>query len=395
MKIGAIKWINGYVSCSLRGKYIELFINMAIKNQIHIWDISMQNNEQAVFSISVDDFFKLRPIVKKTYTRIHVMKRGGLPFLVKKLNNRKGIVFGLILFLLIIQVFSSLIWTINIKGNQTIKIELVYQVIEDLGIHRGMFKYQLPDNKVIQNHLQQNLDDAAWIGVSIRGTNIDITIVEKVRPNKLPLANPRDVISTKDAIIYRILSDKGIPKVKVNDRVKKGDILISGLMGDEEKNETVIADGIVKGIVWYESEITMPLKQKWKEYTGNIIERKYISIGNRMIKFNSSSEIPYDNYHKKYNWNRLSWRSYHFPVGIITEKKIEYKEKERKLTRSEALQLGIQQMKKELFNKIARDSQILSEKVLHRSFENDKVTIKMLFEVIEDITTTQPIIQGD
>ncbi len=368
---------------------------MTIKKNIHIWDFTIIDHHQAKFSISIRDFFNLKPILKSTYTRVHLKDRIGLPFFLDKLFKRKGFLLGLILFISIIYIFSSMIWTISVEGNHMIKTEKIYQAIDQIGIHKGMFKRQLPEQSIIQDKLQTKLPDTAWIGVHIEGTKLNITIVEKVKPVPKSNLGARNIIADKDAVVERIIAEKGIPKVKVNDRVKKGDILISGLIGNEENKQAIAAKGIVKGIVWYQSVVTVPMVREWKEYTGNFIEKKYIGIGNRMIKYKGYSDINYKKFEKKYYGKRVSWKNYQLPVIFVTEKILEYEEKREKITTQDAYNIAIFQAENDLNTKISSNSKLLSRKILQQQVVDDKLSIKIIYEVLEDITKTQPIIQGE
>lgn len=393
MGVRDFEWIKGYVRCSIEGKYIEIFINQAVSKGLNLWNFKMINNNHAEFSIELKDFFKLKPILKKSFSRIHIIKKVGLPFLLNKFYKRKGIILGMLIFILLIQLLTSIVWTVNIEGNNKLKQEEIYQVLNEVGIHEGMFKFKLPEQELIQNQLLNQLDDIAWVGIKLSGTRLDVTIVEKVKPEQRKSTQPSNIIATKDAIIYKILAEKGLPKVKVNDRVKEGDILISGVLGNENNQELVNAEGEVLGVVWYESKIVMPLKQEWREYTGNYIERKYISLkfGNRMLKYKGKSEISYEKYQSIYSWQGLTWRNYQLPLIFTTEKVLEYEERERILTEEEAIKIALEQTKLDLFSKIDVDSKIISEKVLHQAVENGKLTIKVLYEVLEDIAVEHQI----
>jgi len=395
LNIKGMSWFKGYVRCILRGKYKELFLNLAIKDDISIWDFKMLNSQEAVFSIAIKDFFKLKPILRRTYTRAHVIKRSGFPFILAGLSRRKGLGIGLFFFIMLIYLFSSMIWTINIEGNEKIKDAEIYAAMEQLGIHRGMFKFQLDDFEEIQYQMLNSLHNSAYIGVKLKGTSLYFTVVEKVRPEKELIEGPINLVAGKDAVISSILAEKGLPLFKVNDRVKKGDILISGIMGNEEHNQLVTAKGVVKGIVWYEAVATVPLKQEWREYTGNFLERYYLAIGNRMVKYKGYGKIPYSNYQLSSSLKRLSVYQHDLPVGLVVERVLEYEEKSRIISEADAYQIALEQTKKDLFSTIGSDGEILSEKVLHRSTEHDKVTIKILFEVLENIAVPQPIIQGE
>ncbi len=390
-----IKWFKGYVNCVLSGKQIESFINYIVNNEIEIWDLSINRNEQASFSISVKDYFKLKPILKKTLTRVHIVNKIGLPFLLNRLQKRIGVLFAIFFFLVLLYLSSTMIWTIELDGNKTIKNEIIYQSLDEMGIKKGAFKFNLPSNEVIKKQLQEELENVAWVGVKVDGTHLQITVVEKVLPEEKEVEYPSDLISSKDAIIYKILAEKGIPQVKINDRVKKGDILISGIIGGEDNNQFIAAKGLVQGIVWYKSSITISLRQNWREYTGNQYTREYIILGNRMIKIKGYDNIPYEKYQISYDWKRAFLKNYELPVGFLTEKYLEYELKEDYLNESDGYIIALEQTKKDLCSRIDTDSKIVSEKIISKKIENDKITLNILYEVVEDISAKQLIIQGE
>ncbi len=222
MSVRGLSWTKGYVVCSIKGKHIELFINMAVNHKLEFWNFQVLKNDQATFSISLSDYFRLRPILKETYTRVHVQQKIGLPFLLARLGKRKGIATGIIFFFIFIYLLSSMIWSIDVEGNKVLKDDEIYRAMGELGIHKGMFKYQLANYNVLQEQLETKLPKASWIGVKINGTHLQLTITEKVIPPKTKPLGPQHIVSNKNAVITKILAVKGIPVAHVNDRVKKG-----------------------------------------------------------------------------------------------------------------------------------------------------------------------------
>lgn len=96
------------------------------------------------------------------------------------------------------------------------------------------------------------------------GTSISITVIDSTKPEKLTLEGPRHLVAKADAVVTRIIAENGRPKVERNDRVRKGDILISGILGDEQRNKAVVSKGKVMGLVWHEYRIESPLVTKSK-----------------------------------------------------------------------------------------------------------------------------------
>ena len=78
--------------------------------------------------------------------------------------------------------------------------------------------------------------------------------------------------SKKEAIITKTFVEVGKPVVLKN--VEKGQILVSGIYGNEESPTIVSAKGIVYGETWYTSKVDVPLKTQFKcilvMYTMNI-----------------------------------------------------------------------------------------------------------------------------
>ena len=395
MNVRGVKWAKGYVECSIRGKHIELFINRAVRSDLEFWDFQLLENGYARFLISLQDFFKLRPILKATYTRIHIRKKIGLPFIIARSGRRKGILSGIIVFFAFLYLLTSMIWSIDIEGNKLIKDAEVARAVQELGIHRGMLKYQLPKYEVLQEKLEAKLDQASWVGVKVKGTQLQITVAEKVTPPEKKLVGPQHIISKKNAVVSKILAEKGLQLVHVNDRVKKGDILISGLLGKEDKQQAVTALGKVEGLVWYQSNVTIPLTQQWKEYTGQFIEREYLSFGKRMIKIKGEKKIPFENSQSVFSQKVVKLKNYQFPVTYIHEKVLEYNEKAKDITEKEAIEMAVTYAKKDLARKIPIGSLIKDEKVLHQTTEHGKVNLQILFEVNEEISATIPIVQGE
>ncbi len=67
----------------------------------------------------------------------------------------------------------------------------------------------------------------------------------------------------------------------------------------------------------------------------------------------------------------------------------------RTYTKGEAVQAGIKMGRQDVEKRLNGGGEVESEKVLHQSVENGKVKLIILYQVIEDIVQTTPIVQGD
>ena len=64
----------------LGGDYIERFLNMCRMHDINLWGIKRENNI-CMCEAYASDFLKMPPLLKKTSTKAHVLKKKGLFFL--------------------------------------------------------------------------------------------------------------------------------------------------------------------------------------------------------------------------------------------------------------------------------------------------------------------------
>ncbi|HEY2494924.1 MAG TPA: sporulation protein YqfD [Paenibacillus sp.] len=397
MKIPTLTHLRGYVVILITKGNIESFINALTQSGIHVWDVSPSRSNTAEMKVLLKDFHDLRPLLKRTGCRVHVKKRIGIPFQLVKLEQRKFFAVGMITFFMLLFLLSSLIWDVKVVGNVTIATEDVLEAAQKEGIRPFQWTYRLKHLDKLSKELNMKLPGTSWVGIDKKGTSITIHIVEASEPESKPLVSPRHLVSKRDAVITNIYAEQGRPLVAKNIRVKKGQVLISGLLGDEANSQAVVAKGEVKGLVWHEYNIKVPIVQKHKVYTGETRSRKYLVLGNRGIQFWGYGKVPYEKYDIVEEQDPLTWRSLKLPVGWMTEKVMETEITSETITGEEAKKQGLEGAIRDIFAKYGNDSKVISQKILHEKKENGKVYMKVLFEVEETITEEQTIVynQGE
>lgn len=387
--------LQGYVIAEVKGQHVEKLINILLENRISIWDIRRLDNTSIKLSISIQNYFRLRPYLRQTNCRIHVLSRHGFPFILNKLEARKYFAVGFIIFLIGLYMLSSIIWQVNVIGNERIATHEILDAARKQGLYPFQWKFKLKDPDYLSTELTKELSGTSWIGVEIVGSKIQIEVVESKLSEERPLLSPRHLISKSDAVITNIQADKGKPVVKVNQHVKKGDILISGELGDEEFREIVIAQGIVTGLVWHHYEIEVPVTQQYKTYTGDSKNKRYLIIGNRALQITGYGEMKFERHENIIHRNDLIVGRYKLPLGWMKETIMEVQLQENELEVETARSLGLEQAKSDILLQLDEEAHIIDQKVLHEKIENGKVYMKVLFEAEQIISDELPIIQGD
>ncbi|MUG45059.1 sporulation protein YqfD [Paenibacillus woosongensis] len=393
MKSSVLSRLRGSVRIVVRGGNLERLINELAKEGIEIWDVRSLPERKMEMNVQLSDYFSLRPLLKRTGCRMSVKRRSGMPFLLARLWRRKIFIAGFALFIAIIFALSSLVWDIEVQGNENISTEDVLRAAREEGIYPFQWIFRLQKQDKLSAELTRKLAGSSWVGVSRSGTRITIQVVEATRPKEQELRSPSHLVSSSDAVITQIYSERGQPQVKKHDRVRKGQVLIAGIQG----NEFVVAKGEIKGIVWHEYNIEVPLVRKQNVYTGEKKERGYLFFGKTAVQITGYGRPGFAEFQTLSELDPLTWRSWKLPFGWMSEKLLETTVIQLKLSAEQAKQDGIDRALRDIYAKQGVESKIVSQKILHEKTDNGKVYMKVLFEVEQNIAEDLPIVydQGE
>ncbi|MFC0473470.1 sporulation protein YqfD [Halalkalibacter kiskunsagensis] len=399
MKNNWTNHINGYVRVRIDGDYPERFLNRCIEEDISIWQIKRVGDRRIVCYMDVEDAKRIRPLLRKTGCKVTFLQRTGLPFLFKRMISRAGFIAGLAAFLTVMFILSNMVWNVEIKGASPQVEHELKQVVTNMGIKRGAFQFTLPSVERIQRDVTELVQGATWVGVRQKGTTFEFEVVEQQLPEEAERYSPRHLVATKKAIIHKIFVEHGQAEVKPNDFVRKGDRLVSGYIGkkdaEDEEKELVPAQAVVLGEIWYKSEVSVPLETLFTTVTGEKKSKHYLSIygfnipiwGFGKVLFDTVQETDHERPFHLFNWS--------LPITYKRSDFFETSQFERSYTKEEAIRAARERARVDLKKHLPHDAEIIGEKVLHEDVENGKVNLRIHYQVIEDITSEQPIIQGD
>jgi len=394
MRNGLQEWVKGYVTVTVRGKRFERFLNMAVRAGMRIWNIRRVGTEVCRCDIVIAEFPRLRPLLKETGCRVHVVERHGFPFWLVRLRRRAGLAVGAVLFLFGLYMLSSFVWSVEVTGTRNMSPQEVIAAAEQIGIKEGAWKPKLKEPLVLRKELQKLLPEAEWVGVTIQGTRVILQVVEKDKPAKPPVTGPRNLVAKKRAVIHTILPEAGQSRVAVNQLVEKGQVLISGIIGNEQRQQIVSAKGSVKGEVWYVSNVSVPLANTHFRLTGEKQYQHHLLIGPYAVQIwplNRQEFAQYESEEKRYVPEYAGYKS---PIGWKRVIQSEVVPTKRELTMEEATEQAKRFARADVLRLAGKDAVIREEKVLHATTENGKVYVSIHFSVIEEIAVEEPIL-GD
>lgn len=395
MQSRMISYMQGYVEIEIQGHEPEKLMNAALEQDLSIWNVRRTSPRSLVLFIALSSFFELRPLLRASRCKLRILRRRGFPFMLRRLESRLFFATGFVCFILSIYLLSQVIWKVEVRGNNAITDDAVIAAARHVGIHPLTWKFKLPEPQALSRALVNRLEGAAWVGVEVKGTRVLIQVVEQTRPDQPKLLTPRHLVAKFDAVVTKIFAEKGKPEVRVHSKVKRGDILISGMIGSDEHSSVVVADGEVRGLVWHEYDIVSPLAHQHKVYTGDSFKRRYAVIGNRAVQLTGYGQTEYDAFESNIERRTLVWRKWTLPLGFMVEEVKEVRKETETLDPDMAKSIGLMQARGDLLQKAGKNAIITDQNILHEKIEGGKVYMKVLFESEQNIATERNIIQGD
>ncbi|MBC8078745.1 MAG: sporulation protein YqfD, partial [Gorillibacterium sp.] len=207
------------------------------------------------------------------------------------------------------------------------------------------------------------------------------------------LVSPRHLVADKNALVTKIYAEKGKSVVLHNTYVRKGQVLVSGELGDEKNRELVSATGKVYGLVWYETTVKVPRIQIHRNYTGESYNRSYLVIGKRGLQLTGYHKGKYKQSLSLGEPEMLHFRNWVMPLGWLKEKVMETREDKRVLTDTQAKEMGLRRAREDLLREAGMDSRIAGERILEKKVSSDNLLLRVLYEVEEQISVEQVIVE--
>ena len=291
--------VSNQVRCLVTGEETLRFVNLCRNNGIELRHLVRRENAIQM-EIDAENFKKLRPLVRKTHVKIHILNRHGPAFFFYRHKRRWWFLLGMTVFAGMIYMLSLFVWQIDIDGNRKYTDALILQALAQMDVKTGCRKSEI-DLPEIEEELRIMYNEITWVSASITGTKLQIELregdlkisgssgggktgnVKRVenRENNSKTQNgesetdlPANLVADEDAIITNLVVRRGTVAVRYGDEVKKGDVLIEGKVYIYNEDETLkkvdylTAEGDVFGKYQELYEKHYQRKHEVRSYTG-------------------------------------------------------------------------------------------------------------------------------
>lgn len=367
MKNKCYNFLNGWILLQVSGPGSARFLQLLVYHNLILWNVD-RTEDGYMFCIGLDDYWHIKPYVRKTRVHVILAERHGLPFGLKSARRHWSAVAGIFLLLCYLGIMSRFLWSITIDGNLYCTDDEILEYISEEGITAGILLNNIPCEQ-LELDLRNRFPMITWVSVQLDGSVLRIHVKENETAAVLddPDENTfetNSITAPQEGVIISITTRRGTPKVKAGDMVEAGQVLVSGVVtvyGDYDSvlgNNKVAADSDIIGL-WQ-----MPYQERLER---SYIKKTYSETVKKGLSINiSSAKLLFCNRSKtqEIGVREQDWDFLHlFSIGFCdmypyTESPSEYSDEELKALSTEHLLKYFNELKKNHVEILKKDGTI-------------------------------------
>lgn len=371
----------------VEGKNPDYFINQLIKNNISIYDLEKEYKKLSII-ISEEGLSELKKI--KTSYKYYIVDSYGVAKAKYLLKKYLFFLICLILGITLNILLSNIIFDVEVIHSNSYIREIIYNNLRENGISKYKLKVSFAEKeKIVEKILKKETNDIEWLEIEEVGTKYVVKVEQRKKNKDTPICKPSNIVAKKDAMLLEIQAENGEVVRKKYDYVKKGDIVISGVIHNKEEIVSKrCATGKIYGEVWYKVNLEIPKKYSEVLVTGR--KKRQLEINFLKTRFTL--------FHNFKTYQRKAIKligSNILPISINFTTYLETKVQDFEYNLSNVEDKALELAETKLKNKLGENSSILLKKVLKKSEKNSKIIVEVFVKVKEDITDNLEIVDTE
>ncbi len=288
----------------------------------------------------------------------------GLPFLMRRLLRRGGLVAGSLCAALLLWLSQRYVWEVHVTGNEKMTAGEVIEELAACGFGVGSRIGAVPVGAV-ENQVLLRSDRLAWIAIRMEGTVASVQVVERVEMSAEAPKRPANLVASRDGQIEGFELYRGEAMVKPGQAVRAGELLVSGILESASGGLRVTrAAGSVMARTEEQITVEIPMEDVQITLTGAEKKEIFLNFFQKSMKiFKSTGNLPHacDIIEKENHLMDVGSRT--VPISITTRL---YRETESVMIRrsaEEAEVLARQELQKRL-DRLSENCRILQKEIL-------------------------------
>ncbi len=178
-------------------------------------------------------YHRLRPLARRSHTRVRLAKKQGLCFVLLRWRGRWGLVLGPLVLAAVLAFSGNVVWAIRFDGLPAAQqIQLRSQLLQ-AGIWEGAWLRPDSLDAARQELLAQN-EEYSWLTLNFYRGRL-VVEASQLRPApELPQGRSCDLVSVADGVVLEVNIRSGQPLCSPGQTVAKGQQLAAGRYQDRD-----------------------------------------------------------------------------------------------------------------------------------------------------------------
>lgn len=345
-------------------------INVDIRNVVY-------ERDALILEILVEDIKRVKKYLISE--KIEVLEDTGIYKVKNTLKSNMLSVIALVFAICVFLVLSNVVVRVNVVHENSEIRNMLYDALKVRGVYSLTFKKSYEEYESIITDIKNTYKDKIeWLELDVEGMVINVRVEERIINSEEEDSGYCHIVASRSGVVKSVLTEKGVAEVRLNDFVKKDDILISGeIKLNEEVKNNVCAKGEVMAEVWYNVSVSLPLEYVEEEYTGknrlNFMVKngneEYVILKSRVSKARPKNILLF----KLFGWE------------FYIQKEYEIKEVNKTYNEEEALKRAKELVYEKISVKGSDTNNIINEKYLKKNVNNGNLDIDMFIAIKEQI----------
>ncbi|CAM3116789.1 sporulation protein YqfD [Filibacter tadaridae] len=362
-------------------------VKVSGKGDISGFLTKLVSDKTKVMSLSIVDGVARFQTDKQGISRIRrIRRRYGLKILFSQVGYVTGAqrIFSSYRFLIACVIpfaASFFLWTIEVESDIPEVVERIEQKLEKSSIIPLRPLMLIPEEGEIRRDLM--LDDPSLSWVRFKRVGTSLTIIPMLSPTLDTVtekeSRPSDLVARTGGVISRFELKRGERVGHVHQTVKKGDVLATGTLEQGDKTTVVGAEGAVFADYWMEYTFSIPKTTTYRLQGEEVVELSF-SLPWKETKDQKEN----DGEKRKFEW-----------PFVKTDRHTKVETGQFELTKGMEETVIVPLLKNKYLSQASPQAIIKDDKILHVTFDNDKVSGTILFHINDNIAIKRPISQGD
>ncbi|MCD8391276.1 MAG: sporulation protein YqfD, partial [Firmicutes bacterium] len=374
------------------------FINICLRRNIEIWDVSPKSAGAMTLKISKRDFKRIRSIRGKSEVKIKIRKKRGLYNFLKRYRKRYMFAVCALLCVWAVYAVSQHIWSIEINGVKNSDINTLAAQLAENGVVIGAKKKDLKSVGEIKKDIIIHNNDIAWLWIYFDGTKARVEVSETRVPSvETEEGEPCDITAVREGVIKDITVKSGEAQVKRGDAAEKGDVLISGKVavyreGDPEEYMYVRSLGTVEAYTSHTAEREEKLYNEVRVPTGKSKRYFTLEIFGKQYNLYREKNVEYEDYDIQTECHELVLPIFqNIGIALTVEKNSEVTAERYPIDEETAVAAAKDKLEEEIANELTLFAELQSESVEYEKTDDETIKVRCTMGFTENIGAEEEI----